>query len=132
MKHITVVAEDRTGLLAEVTQLMEQANINIESIAANEDHGIAYIGLEVDRYDDALTALNDAGMQAMPAEVVLVRVADHPGGLAKISRRLADENINIRGMSLLERGNGWCTVAVTTNDQLRTREVLKDTVVEPL
>lgn len=130
MKRITVVATDRKGLIADLGELLERAGVNINSIDAVDEDGMAYVTLEVDRYDDTLALLRDSEFQAVPEEVLVIRIEDKPGGLARVSRRLAESDVGIRAMTMLQRMNGWCAVAVATDDNDRARETLADCLME--
>lgn len=130
MKRIMVIAADRKGLIADLSELLEQAGVNINTIDAVDEDGTAYITLEVDRYDDTLNLLRDSEYQAVPEEVLVIRIEDRPGGLARVARRLAQNDVAIRGMTMLHRANGWCAVALATDDNARSREVLSDSVME--
>jgi hypothetical protein len=130
MKRILVIAADRRGLIADLSELLQSAGVNIDSIDAEEEHGTAYIRLEVDRYDETLTLLRDSEYQAVPEEVLVIRIEDRPGGLAHVARRLAEGDIGIRAITMLQRANGWCAVAVATDDNNRSRAVLADCVLE--
>lgn len=130
MKRITVVATDRKGLIADLGELLERAGVNINSIDAVDEDGMAYITLDVDRYDDTLALLRDSEFQAVPEEVLVIRIEDKPGGLARVSRRLAESDVGIRAMTMLQRMNGWCAVAVATDDNERARETLSDCLME--
>lgn len=130
MKGITVVTEDRKGLIAELSEKLEQGGINIISINAREEDGTAYVALEVDDYDATLSVLRDSEFQAVPEEVLVVRIEDRPGGLAAISRLLAEGDVSIRGMTMLQRANGWCAVAVNTDDNAKSREILGPAVMD--
>lgn len=130
MKRIMVVAADRKGLIADLSELLERHGVNINAIDAADENGTAYITLEVDRYDETLNLLRDSEYQAVPEEVVVIRIEDRPGGLARIARRLAENDVAIRGMTMLQRANGWCAVAVATDDNARSREVLAEYVAD--
>lgn len=130
MKRITVITEDRKGLLADLSEKLEKGGINIIAIDAIEEDGTAFIALNVDKYDDALALLRDSEFQAVPDEVIVVRIEDRPGGLARISRRLSEADVGIRGMTMLQRQSGWCAVAVATDNNPHTREVLKDVLLD--
>lgn len=129
MKRIMVVAADRKGLIADLGELLEKNGVNINSIDAVDEKGAAYITLEVDRYDETLNLLRDSEYQAVPEEVLVIRIEDRPGGLARVARRLAEHDVAIRGMTMLQRSNGWCAVAVATDDNGKCREVLVDCLV---
>lgn len=130
MKRIMVIAADRKGLIADLSELLEQAGVNINTIDAVDEDGTAYITLEVDRYDDTLNLLRDSEYQAVPEEVLVIRIEDRPGGLARIARKLAEHDIAIRGMTMLHRANGWCAVALATDDNAHSKDVLSDCVME--
>lgn len=130
MKRITVIADDRKGLIADLSTKLERDGINIIAIDAIEEDGTAFIALDVDQYDQALALLRDSEFQAIPDEVVVVRIDDKPGGLAAVSRRLSENDVSIRGMTMLQRNSGWCAVAISTDDNARTLEILKDVLLE--
>lgn len=130
MKRITVVAADRKGLIAELSELLEHNGINIDSIEAEEKNGTAYIALGVDRYDETLTLLRDSEYQAVPEEVLVIRIEDRPGGLAQVARRLAEGDVGIRAITMLQRNNGSCAVAVATDDNQASREILANVLME--
>ena len=86
MKQITIVTEHSAGLLARISEILAANDINIESLDAETilDHGVAI--LTVDRYDEALAVLRDEGLPAVSEDAIVVRIADEPGALAKLSR----------------------------------------------
>lgn len=130
MKRITVIATDRKGLIADLSEKLEANGINIIAIDAIEEDGTAFIALNVDKYDEALALLRETEFQAVPDEVIVVRIEDRPGGLAQVSRRLSEADISIRGMTMLQRDAGWCAVAVTTDDNDRALEILHDLLLD--
>ena len=65
MKQITVVAPDRKGLVSEITELLAKGGFNIETLNAGRVGVMGVILLSVDRYDEALAALRDAGFPAL-------------------------------------------------------------------
>lgn len=124
MQRITVVVPNRPGLLAEITELLASKGLSISSIAADAlgAQGVLHIGVE--RVDDALAILTSAGYNAVTEDVLLARVEDRPGALAQLSRRLMEAQLDIRGLNMIGRNDGWAVVAIATNDNARAREVL--------
>lgn len=129
MKFITIIHEDRTGLIAELTELLEKADINIDRIQALSDDKKAEIRITTSDYTKTLVVLNSAGYKAIPMENILVRVEDRPGALARISRRLSDNAIDIRGITMVQQFEGYTVVTITTDNDDRAREVLSDILV---
>jgi|SRR5579864_2410615 len=121
MKQITVIAEDRSGLAAEITAALAAANVNIDTFTA-EAIGSAMVGiLTVDNYDDALRALAAAGFQALSEDAIVVQLDDKPGELARIMRRFKDANINLRSIRFIRRTGNTALVALGTE---RTKEAI--------
>ena len=129
MKQITIVAESDPGLLARVSEILAAREINIETLDAEtvQDHGIVI--LTVDRYDEALVALRDAGVQALSEDAIIIRIADEPGALAKISLRFHEAEIRVRSVRIIRRREGYGLVALSTERTERALELVKDVLI---
>lgn len=130
MKYIMIIHKDRRGLVAEISELLGQNNINIDSINANSELGFAGIKLFTSDNDLALSVLTESGFKAVPDENILVRIDDVPGALGRISRTLSEHNINIRGITMIEQNQGSNIVAIVTDQDEKTRKILKDALVK--
>lgn len=130
MKALNIIQEDHPGLLAEVTSLLEQEHIAVTDFAGLTVGNTAVISLTIDRYKEAFRLLSDAGYRVIASEHLLVRLEKHPGALAELSRRLAEENVNVRGMHIVNKDDEAGIVALETLDHEKAREVLKDILVQ--
>ncbi len=122
MKQITIVVKDRPGLLADISEAMLKAGVNIESLDAEQVGGSAAIIMSVDKYDVALRALANTPFKAVTEDAILVKLDDRPGALAEIARRFKDAGINLRSIRTLSRDAGKSIVAISTP---RTEEAMK-------
>jgi hypothetical protein len=122
MKQITIVVKDRPGLVADISETMLGAGVNIESIAAEQIGGSAAIVMTVDQYDVALRALANTPFKAVSEDAILVKLDDRPGALAMISRRFKDAGINLRSIRTISRDGGKSIVAISAE---RTKEAMK-------
>lgn len=129
MKQLTVIGDTRVGLIAEISGLLAEAGINIHAIEAVEVAEKACIRLEVDELDEALALLTNHGMTVVSEDVLLLRVPDRPGGLASISRELADAGIDIRALTMVQRGEDENIVALACADGERARELTREWVM---
>lgn len=129
MKALNIIQEDHPGLLAEVTTLLEENDIAVQDFAGLTVGDTAVISLTIERYKDAFRLLSDAGYRVIASEHLLVRLEKHPGALAELSRRLAEENVNVRGMHIVNKDDKTGIVALETLDHEKAREVLKDILV---
>ncbi len=129
MKQITIVTERSPGLLARVSEILAARGINIETLHAEtvQDHGVVI--LTVDRYDEALVALRDAGVAAVSEDAIVIRIADEPGALARISQRFDDAGIRLRSVRIIRRNEGWGLVALSTERTDRALELVRDVLI---
>jgi hypothetical protein len=124
LQRITLVTEDRPGLLAHITGLLAERHLDIKSVVADSIGGSGILHIDLENADDALAVLAAAGYNAVTNDVVLVRVEDRPGALAKLSQRLMDADIAIRALNMVQRAEGWAVVAVSTHDNAGARRLL--------
>lgn len=129
MPHLTIVAEDRTGLLSELSSLLGNAGINISDIQAKAYGADAIIQIDVDRHEDTLHILAEEDFHVVADDSILIRVADQPGALAQIARQLADRQVDIRAVRVVQRHVGFSVISVNCDDNALAREVLGELVL---
>ncbi len=129
MKQITIVAETTKGLLARISETLAARGINIETLDAEtvQDQGVVI--LTVDRYDEALAALRDAGVAAVSEDAIIIRLADEPGALARISRRFDDAGIRLRSVRIIRRSEGHGLVALSTERTEQALDLVRDELI---
>jgi hypothetical protein len=93
--EILFKAPTRIGLLAEVTEALHAANVNLLAIGAYEKDGMGEFLLLTSDNRAALEALGTLGGEVDLTPVVVVEVAHEPGALASIARRISNAGINI-------------------------------------
>lgn len=95
VQQISVFLENKSGRLAQLTETLGRADINIRalSIADTSDFGI--LRLIVNKPDEAFTVLKEAGFTVSITDVIAVEVQDEPGGLGKVLKLLEQAGINI-------------------------------------
>jgi hypothetical protein len=126
MKQLTVVAPDQTGLLAEVTEVLGKAGVNIETLDAEAAGDTAVIVFTVDHYDDALKALSKTAYHVVTEDVLLVQLEDKAGALAQVARRFSDAGIHVRSLRFLRRSGGIGVVAIAVDRTAEAIELVKD------
>lgn len=95
VKQISIFLENKSGRLAQVTEVLGKNDINIRalSIADTTDFGI--LRLIVNEPDKAHRVLKEAGFTVGSTDVIAVEVTDKPGGLAQVLQLLDRAGINI-------------------------------------
>ncbi|MDF1737872.1 MAG: ACT domain-containing protein [Verrucomicrobiales bacterium] len=126
MREIIIPVKNRPGALAEVTQALADAEVNIEEIDAESIEKKGVIIITVDRYDTALQVLNRAGFQAITEDAIVLKLANEPGALAQIARRLQEAQINIHSLRIAQRVGPRSLVTLVTDNQARAGELLAE------
>ena len=129
MKALNIIHEDHPGLLAEVTTLLEKEGVAVQDFAGLSVGNTAVLSLTVENSEQVFRMLSEAGYRVIASEHLLVRLEKHPGALAELSRRLAEENVNVRGMHIVTKDEKAGIVALETADHEKAREILKDILV---
>lgn len=123
MKQLSVITENRLGIVTDISEALAAENINIESLDAQIAGNDMVIILRVDQYDKTLQIIHRfSDMKIVTEDAILVKLKDAPGALAKIARRFTDAGISLRGIRFINRDNNFALVAISTD---RTQEALK-------
>ena len=118
-RRIIVTVPDEPGSLAKVTEVLGEAEINIESIDGRVVGELGVITLQTSDDDAALHALLEADLKAVTSDAVVFHLPDRPGALAGVARLLGDHGLNVRTIHIVRRLAGHAVIAVTTdNDDL--------------
>jgi hypothetical protein len=129
MKQITVLVPNKPGQVAAIAEALAMRNVNVESFSV-EGHGEdGFVMLVVDKYDEALRALRDAGYKAVTQDALLIRLEDRPGGLATIAVRLKDAGLDVRSMHIVRRTGDFSVVSMVTSDNGRAAAILRDVLI---
>ena len=116
MKQIHIVSTNRIGLIAELTEALAGAEINIDSVDAEQVGENAVIVLNVDQYDRALLSLREfQGIQIVTEDAILVKLKNQPGALAQIARRFTDAGISVRSVRFIQHDEDFALVAISTD-----------------
>ena len=122
--RIVVMANNQVGVIADITAVLANAGINLESIDAETSSEQGAVILTTDNSDRALYVLNQAGYKAVGDEVLVLRLRDEPGSLAQIAEKLKQADVNIQSMHILNRHGGYAMIALTTDDRARTLDAI--------
>ncbi|VVB98085.1 Bifunctional uridylyltransferase/uridylyl-removing enzyme [uncultured archaeon] len=131
IKELMVIANDKVGLLAEISYVLAKEKINIEQIDVNVmgAKAVILIGVLSARYEKAKGAVEKNGYAVLPAESLIVKLDDRPGELAALARRLADARINILNVHVLNKQGEAVYDSITVDKPREARKVLGSAVV---
>ena len=95
LNQISVFMENKTGRLAEVTDVLGQGGINLRAISIADTADFGICRLIVNNPEKTLELLEKNGFTAKVSTVLGVEVEDRPNGLAEILKVFQDNNVNI-------------------------------------
>ena len=124
IKQITVVAEDKVGLLADISYILGKAHLNIESLSVEVQGHKCLIDIVVKDESKASSLLESNGYQVLKADVLVVKIKDEPAQMAQFTARLAKEKINTISMRLITKENGFDTYALQVDHTAKAKRVL--------
>ena len=127
--RIVVMANNQVGVIADITTLLANAGINLESINTEASSEQEAVVLTTDNSDRALYVLNQAGYKAVGDEVLVLRLKDEPGALARVAESLKQAGVNIQSMHILNRQGGYAMIALTTDDRARTEAAISNETI---
>lgn len=129
IKQISILIGNKMGRLAEVTEIIADNNINMSALTLAETPDNGVLRIIVDEPDKVEKILKQNNMTLSVSNVLSVCIDDTPGGLAKILRILADNNINIKYLyvfvSKQDSGKAYAVLRVKKEDAGRAAEILK-------
>lgn len=122
MKQITILSQSKNDLIADVTQILADAGIDLDSITGRNFGAQSIATITTTNDSKALEVLQrQPALQVVSEDALIVRVEDKQGALAGLSRRFSDAGINIRSIRFVERYDGHALVAISTE---RTNDAL--------
>lgn len=118
--------ENRRGALAEVCSKLAEKAVNILGLMVPEQPGVAPVRLVVNSVDTAKKVFDGMGLKYTEDEVVSAHLSDRPGALGKITRKLADHNIDVKyAYGSILKGAGKATIILAVSDVEAAAKFLK-------
>ena len=122
-QQISIFLENKAGRLADVTEILAKAGVNIRALALADTSDFGVLRLIVDDNQKAESALKQGGFTVSKTDVVAVEVDDRPGGLHHILDLLQNAGINVEYMYAFVQHSGTNAVMIFRFD--RPDEALK-------
>ena len=124
-KQLSVMVENKRGALAELCTKLAEKAVNIVGLMVPEQAGVAPIRLVVNSVDTARKVLESLGLKFTEEDVLAVQVSDRPGALGKLTRKLADHNLDVKyAYGSIEKGVGKATIILAVSDPEAAAKVL--------
>ena len=129
IKQISIFIGNKIGRLAEITEIIAEKNINMRALTLAESPDNGLLRIIVNEPDKVEKTLKENNMTLSVSDVLSVCIDDNPGGLAKILRILADNDINIKYLyvfvSKQDNDKAYAIIRVKREDINKAAEILK-------
>lgn len=93
--QLALFLDNRPGTLARLCDALAEAKINIFAISTSDTVDHSVIRMVVSDSRKALLLFEERGTLVVESDVVMVEGGNHPGSLARIAQKLADNDVNI-------------------------------------
>ena len=124
VQQLSVFVENKSGRLAEITEAIAKAGIDIRALTIADTRDFGILRLIVDKPAEAEAILKDAGMTG---------ISDRPGEFAKAMRILADSKISVEYMyAFVSKDSGKASIIIRTDEVERGIEILQSNGVRIL
>lgn len=126
IQQISIFVENKSGRLAEITEALAAANVDIRAVSIADTSDFGILRLIVDKPKEAVEALKASGFTASLTSVIAMGIDDQPGEFAKALRVLVDNKIGVEYMyAFISRERGKAFVILRVDESERAVEVLK-------
>jgi hypothetical protein len=125
IQQLSIFVENKSGRLAEITEVLAAANIDIRAISVADTSDFGILRLIVNKPTEAVEVLKQAGLTVSLTSVIGMGIDDKPGEFSKAMRLLADHSIGIEYMyAFISRESGKAFVILRVEESDKAIDVL--------
>ncbi|MCL2863791.1 MAG: ACT domain-containing protein [Methanimicrococcus sp.] len=126
IKQISLFAENKTGRLLKVAEVLGREGINIRAFTIAESGDFGIIRLIVDKPDLAHIAFKKEGFTVSETDLIGIEIDDTPGALRDIASLFSKGNINIEYSYAFIGRNQKAILIIRVSDLENVFTYLKD------
>ncbi len=124
VKSIAVVAEDRIGLIADISYILGKSSLNLDGLVVDVVGGKAIISLETKDISKAKRILDRNGFTTTEKDAIVVKVSDSLRGADKMVELLESEKVKIQNMKVLSTDSESGIFSISVDKPRKARRVL--------
>jgi len=118
VEQISIFLENKSGRLAEVTDVLARNGINIRALSLADTADFGILRLIVNDTEQTKQVLRDNGFTVGKTEVIAIELPDRPGGLAGVLKGLDGEDINVEYMYAFVQKSGENAIIIFRFDDI--------------
>ena len=123
--QFVVQLKNEPGAMATLAEALAERGVDLRAIGGGSIGDSGHVIMTTADDDTTRAVLEEGGYVFIEGESILAEVDDKPGGMARISRALADANVNIYGHLFLGRWGDRAMFAFVVDDPERARPILE-------
>ena len=125
IKQISVLVENKAGAIAEVIAFLAENGINIVAVNMADTPNFGILRFIVDQPAKCRELLEKEGFTVSACRVLAVGLDDIPGGLTKVAKLLAENNISLEYIyAFISNSKEKACVIINTADIEFTEQIL--------
>jgi hypothetical protein len=123
--QFVVQLKNEPGAMANLAEALAARGVDLRAIGGGGIGDAGHVIMTTADDDTTKAVLEEGGYTFIEGESILTEVDDRPGGMAALSRQLADAGVNIYGHLFLGRWGDRAMFAFVVDDPDRARPILE-------
>jgi hypothetical protein len=128
MKMITVVSDDRVGLLADISYVLGKSGINIEGVNVDVCAGKAIVALALKNTEKAEEVLSNSGYSVNPSDWLFIKHGSEPS-IDELKRTLLRHRIHVEKLNLVAQDIAHSIYAMSVDRPRKAVKVLREILI---
>jgi hypothetical protein len=124
-KQFVVQLKNEPGAMATLAEALAERGVDLRAIGGGSMGDSGHVIMTTADDETAKAVLDDGGYVYIEGESILAEVDDKPGGMARLSRALADAGVNIQGHLFLGRWGDRAMFAFVVDKPEIARPILE-------
>lgn len=125
MKSITIIADDKVGLLADISYILAKSRVNIDTINVEVVGGKAIISLGLSDAAKGKQVVEASGYKVEDPDAVVIKLPDKPGELNRITTLLTKEGVNVKNVHTLSKDGRTTVLSVMVDKPKKASLILQ-------
>jgi hypothetical protein len=123
--QFVVQLKNEPGGMATLAEALAARGVDLRAIGGGGIGETGHVIMTTADDETTRSVLNEGGYTFIEGESILAEVDDRPGGMAALSRQLADAGVNIYGHLFLGRWGDRAMFAFVVDDPDKARPILE-------
>ena len=128
MRDFSIELIHSPGELADVTNALSLAGVNIRSLAGINLGSEALVRIIPDDVDAARSALNEKNIRFQEHELITVLLENRAGELTGVAAKLAQAGLNLEAIYVVGLADDLIELAIATDNLKKAKKVLAELV----